>query len=71
MGTLVGSEKMIAILGGRWLPQTAKEEGEKASKKCFNVSRGRNVLSAQTLEVSLLGVGTVFRLGRDARSMDN
>ena len=29
-----------------------------------------NVLSAQMLEVSLLGVGTVFRLEMDAWSMD-
>ena len=34
-----------------------------------NVTCGRNVPSAQTLEVSLIGVGTVFRLERDARSM--
>ena len=28
-GTLAGSEKNIAILGDRWRPQTAKEEGGK------------------------------------------
>ena len=26
-GTLDSSEKTIAILGGRWWPQTAKQEG--------------------------------------------
>ena len=31
---------------------------------------GKNVMSAQMLEVSLLGVGTVLRLGRDAWSTD-
>ena len=30
---------------------------------------GNNVMSAQMLEVSLLGVGTVLCLGRDAWSM--
>ena len=31
-GTLDGSEKTIAILGGRWWPQKAKQEGDKISK---------------------------------------
>ena len=30
---------------------------------------GKNVMSAQMLELSLLGVGTVLRLERDAWSM--
>ena len=30
-GTLDSSEKTIAILGDRWCPQTAKQEGDKAS----------------------------------------
>ena len=34
----------------------------------FAVIYGNNVLSAPQLEVSLLGVGTVPRLERDARS---
>ena len=33
VGTLDSSEKMIAILGDRLWPQTAKEKGDKASKK--------------------------------------
>ena len=32
-GTLHSSEKTIAILGDRWWPQTAKQQGEKISKK--------------------------------------
>ena len=32
-GTLESHEKMIAILGDRWWPQTAKQEGIKISKK--------------------------------------
>ena len=35
----------------------------------FYVICGRNALSTQMLEVSLLGVGTVLRLERDAWSM--
>ena len=31
-GTLGNSEKTIAILGGRWWPQKAKQEGHKISK---------------------------------------
>ena len=31
-GTLDSSEKTIAILGGRWWPQTAKQEGDKMFK---------------------------------------
>ena len=32
-GTLDSREKMIAILGDRWWPQTAKQQGDKISKK--------------------------------------
>ena len=32
-GTLDSSEKTIAILGDRWWPQTAKQEGYTISKK--------------------------------------
>ena len=32
-GTLDGSEKTIAILGDRWWPQTAQQEGDKKSRK--------------------------------------
>ena len=35
----------------------------------FNIVYGRSAISAQMLEVSLLGVGTVLRLERDAWSM--
>ena len=67
-GTLNGREKTIAVLGDRWWPQTAKQEGDKMSKK-FPCNTWENVMSAQTLEVSLLGVGTVLRLERNAWSM--
>ena len=65
---LEGSEKTMTILGDRWWPQTAKQDGNRISKQ-FYVIYGKSVTSAQTLEVSLLGVGTVFRLERDAWSM--
>ena len=32
-GALDSSEKTIAITGDRWWPQTAKQEGDKISKK--------------------------------------
>ena len=32
-GRLESSEKTIAILGDRWWPQTAKQEGERISKQ--------------------------------------
>ena len=32
-GTLDSSEEMIAIVGGRWWAQTAKQEGDKVSEK--------------------------------------
>ena len=32
-GTLNGREKTIAVLGDRWWPQTAKQEGDKISEK--------------------------------------
>ena len=45
-----------------------EQEGDKISKS-FYVTYGKNVMSAQMLEVSLLGVGTMLRLERDAWSM--
>ena len=67
-GRLDCSEKTIDILGNRWWPQTAKQDGDRISKP-FYVIYGKSAISAQTLEVSLLGVGTVLRLERDAWSM--
>ena len=32
LGRLEGSEKTIAILGDRWWPQTAKQDGDRVSK---------------------------------------
>ena len=66
-GTLDSSENTIAILGDRWWPQAAKQKGNKISKSFF-VIYGDNVMSAQMLEVSLLGVGMMLRLERDACS---
>ena len=47
---------------------TDGETGDRISKQ-FYLRCGKSVMSAQTLEVSLLGVGTVLRLERDAWSM--
>ena len=42
-GTLNSSEKTIAILGDRWWPQTAKQEGDKTSKTFLcNIWKNRN-----------------------------
>ena len=67
-GRLEGSEKTIAMLGNRWWPQTAKQDGDRRSKP-FSCNIWKIVMSAQMLKVSLLGVGTVLRLERDAWSM--
>ena len=67
-GTLDGSDQTIAILGDRWWPQKAKHSrGQDKRKLLCNI--WKNVMSAQMLEVSLLGLGTVLRLERDAWSM--
>ena len=67
-GTLDSSDKPIAILGDRWRPQAAKQEGDKI-RKAFLCVYGNNVMGAQLLEVSLSGVGASPRLERDAWSM--
>ena len=64
-GILDSSKKTFAVLGDRWWPQAAKQEDDNISKS-FYVIYGNNVVSAQMLEVSLSGVGTVLRLERDA-----
>ena len=50
-------------------PKTGKQEGDKTGKKLLRDVFRRSVMSDQTLEVSLLGVGTVLRLDRNAWSM--
>ena len=60
--TLDSSEKTIAIRGDILWPQAAKQEGDTILIYIY----GNDVLSAQALEVSLLGAGTVLRLERDA-----
>ena len=69
-GTLYSSEKITVILGDRWWPQKAKQkEGEISKNIYLACNMWKNVMSAQVLEVSLLGVGTVLRLERDMWSM--
>ena len=68
LDTLDSNEKTIAIPGDRWWPQAAKQEGIRLAKS-FYVTYGNNVVSAQLLGVSLVGVGMVLRLERDAWSM--
>ena len=65
--TLDDSEKTFAILGDRWWPQTAKQEGGEANS-FLKRNTWENVMNAQTFEVSIFGVGTVLRLERDAWS---
>ena len=61
-------EKTIAILGGRWWPQTAKKDGDKICRRSFcSVWKKRNVYLA--VGGVSVGIGTVFRLERDAWSM--
>ena len=69
LGTLYSSEETIAILGNRWWAQTAEQAGDKTSKRFLRNLWGGNVISTQTLKVSLLGVETVLRLERDAWSL--
>ena len=66
--TIDRSEKTIAILGDRRWSQTAKQQGHNLSKT-FLCNTGKNAMSAQMLEVSLLGGETVLPLERDAWSM--
>ena len=55
-GRLESSEKTFAILGGRWWPQTAKQDGDRIIKQflCAIVVHGRSVMRTQMSEVSLL-----------------
>ena len=67
-GRLESSEKTIAILRDKWWPQAAKQDGDRISKQFLcRIWKKRN--ERQMLDVSLLGVGTVLRLERDAWSM--
>ena len=47
-GRLESSEKTITILGERWWPQTAKQDGDRISKK-FYVIYGKCVMSAHNV----------------------
>ena len=44
-----GAEKTIAILGNRWWPQAAKQEGGKTCYKVFNVIHENNVNERPTV----------------------
>ena len=68
--TLDSSEKTIAILGDRWWPQTAKQQGGKISKKFLcNIWKKRDE-RPNIGGISIRStVGTVLRLERDAWSM--
>ena len=68
-GRLESREKTMAILGDRWWPQTAKLDGNMMSKQFLCSAWKIIIMSAQMLEVSLLEVGTVLCLERDAWSM--
>ena len=64
-GALNSSEKTTAILGDRWWPQKAKQEGDKISKK-FTCKTWEKRNERPKCRRCLLGVGTVLRLERDA-----
>ena len=70
IGTVDSSDKTIAILGDRWWPQTAKQQGGKVSERNLCSIGSKNVMSTQMLEVSLQRVGTMLGLERDAYSME-
>ena len=67
-GRLESSEKTITILGDRWWPQTATQDGDRISKQ-FLCGIWKKRKERLMLEVSLLGVGTVLRLETGAWSM--
>ena len=64
-GTLRVGEKTATVSGDEWWPRTAKDEGDNVIEQNY-VMRGRDVLSAQRLEASLIGAGTVLRLERES-----
>ena len=63
--TLDSSEKTIVILGDRWRPQPANNTSKPS---LCNTVYGNSVMSANLLEVSLVGVGTMLPFDRDAWS---
>ena len=69
-GRLESSEKTIAILGDRWWPQTAKQDGNRISKQHLcSIWKKRNEPPDVGGPIRLLGLGTVLRPDRDASSM--
>ena len=58
---VIDTEKTIAILGDRWWPQTAKQQGDKISKKFLcNIWEKKTQRRAPKCRRCLLGVGTVL-----------
>ena len=51
-GKLESSEKTIAILGDRWWPQTAKQEGDGVSKqfRCKTYDNGKPIVWPKSLQ---------------------
>ena len=70
-GTPNSSEKSIAILGGRWWPQAAKQEGDKiiSKKSLCNIWKQRIERPIVGGVSTNLGERTVLRFQRDAGSM--
>ena len=56
------------ILGDRWWPQTAKQDGDRTSKQFLcNIWKKRNQRpNVGGVSIRLVGVGTVRRLEMDA-----
>ena len=67
IGILGSIEKTLDILGDKWWPQKANQTGTGQTSN-FYVIHGRSVMNDNMLEVSLIGIGTVLRLERDAWS---
>ena len=62
------SENTICILGDTDGGHRRRNRKEIILTKCFRILFENNAMNAQLLEGSLLVVGTVLRLGRDAWS---
>ena len=69
-GKLENSEKTIAILGDRWWPQTAKQDGDRISTQ-FLCSIWKKRDERPNVGVVSIRSRKVLRLERDACSMVN
>ncbi|CAB1100190.1 unnamed protein product [Ectocarpus sp. CCAP 1310/34] len=68
-GKLDNSEKTIAVIGDRWWAQEAVEDGDNMCKEFLRRLWQKRKELPNVGVVSLVGVGTVLRLERDAWSM--